>query len=189
MKRVAIYSRHTGPTTDVPSNLRQAVTNRGDMVVASFVDDGRIVGRGKYAGWNALVATLLEGVDQVAVANVGDLPGRTVNDLLKLLATFRDRGVVLFVSDLRIDTAGASFVVLDLIRAYRAAKLSQAIRAGQARALAAGKRIGRPVIPPGILSRVAACLADGGGIRPTARRFNVSPASVINIRRTISVGQ
>jgi DNA invertase Pin-like site-specific DNA recombinase len=188
MQRVAIYFRHTGPNMDVLSDLRQAVEARGDMVVASFADDGRIAGRGKYAGWNALLASL-DDVDQVAVPSAGDLPGRTVNDLLKLLATFRDRGVVLFVSDLRIDTAGASFVVLDLIRAYRAAKLSQAIRAGQARALAAGKRIGRPVIPPGILSRVAACLADGGGIRPTARRFNVSPASVINIRRTISVGQ
>jgi len=188
MKRVAIYSRHTGPASDVLSNLRQAVEGHGDMAVASFVDDGRIVGRGKYTGWNSLLASL-EDVNQVAVANAGDLPGRTVNDLLKVLATFRARGVGLFVSDLCIDTGSAGFALLDLIRAYRAAKLSQAIRAGQARALAAGKRIGRPMIPPRVLSRVAACLADGAGIRPTARRFNVSPASVINIRRTMPVGQ
>jgi DNA invertase Pin-like site-specific DNA recombinase len=188
MQRVAIYSRHTGPTTDVPCALRQAVEARGDMVVASFVDDGRIIGRGKYAGWNALLASL-EDVDQVAVACACDLPGRTVNDLLKLLATFRDRGVGLFVNDLPIDTGSAGFALLDLIRAYRAAKLSQAIRAGQTRALAAGKRIGRPMIPSRVLSRVAACLADGGGIRPTARRFGVSPGSVINIRRFMLAGQ
>jgi DNA invertase Pin-like site-specific DNA recombinase len=188
MKRVAIYSRHTGPTPNVLSDLRHTVEARGDMVVASFVDDGRIAGRGKYSGWNALAATLHD-VDQVAVLSAGDLPGRTVGDLLRLVATFRDRGVVLDIVDQRMDTGSAGFALLDLITAYRAAKLSQAIQAGQARALAAGKRIGRPIIPPGILSRVAACLADGGGIRPTARRFNVSPASVINIRRTMTAGQ
>jgi hypothetical protein len=147
------------------------------MLVGTFADDGRIVGRGERAGRNAIVANLNR-VDQVAVADVGDLPGRTVNDLLKLVAMFGDRGVVLFVSDLRIDTAGADFAVLDLIDAYRADRLSRAIRAGQARALAAGKRIARPVIPSSVLDRVAACLADGGGIRPTARRFAISPASV-----------
>jgi hypothetical protein len=188
MQRVAIYFRHTGPITDVLSDLRQAVEARGDMVVASFVDDGRIVGRGKYAGWNSLVANL-DDVDQVVVASAGDLPGRVVNDLLKVLATFRDRGVVLYIFDLRIDTGSAGFAVLDLVFAYRAVKLSQAIRTGQARALAEGKRIGRPVIPTGVLSRVVACLADGAGVRPTARRFNVSPASVINIRRTMTALQ
>jgi DNA invertase Pin-like site-specific DNA recombinase len=188
MQRVAIYSRHNGPTTDVLSDLRQTITARGGVVVATFVDDGRIAGRGKFVGWHAMVATL-DDFDQVAVLSAGDLPGRTVNDLLKLVAMFRDRGVDLYVSDLGIDTGSTGIALLDLIRAYGAAKLSQAIRAGQARASAAGRRIGRPLIPPGILSRVAACLADGGGIRPTARRFNVSPASVINIRRTISAGQ
>jgi DNA invertase Pin-like site-specific DNA recombinase len=187
MQRIAIYFRHSGPNMDVLSDLRQAVEVRGDMVVAAFADDGRIVGRGKYAGWNGLLASL-EDVDQVAVANAGDLPGRTVNDLLKLLATFRDRGVVLYIVNQRIDTGSAGFALLDLIRAYCAAKLSQAIRAGQARALAAGKHIGRPMIPSRVMRRVVACLADGAGIRPTARRFNVSPASVINIRRTISAG-
>jgi DNA invertase Pin-like site-specific DNA recombinase len=188
MKRIAIYSRHNGPITDVLSDLRQAIMAGGDAVVATFADDGRIVGRGKYAGWNSLVAHL-DNVDQVAVPSADDLPGRDVSDLLKLVATFRDRGVVLYVSDLRIDTGRTGLALLDLIRAYRAAKLSQAIQAGQARALAAGKVIGRPVIPSRVLSRVAACLAEGAGIRPTARRFGVSPGSVINIRRTISAGQ
>jgi DNA invertase Pin-like site-specific DNA recombinase len=109
--------------------------------------------------------------------------------LLKLLATFRDGGVSLFVSDLGIDTGSAGFALLELIRAYRTARLSQAIKEGQARAQAAGKRIGRPMIPTRVLSRVVACLADGGGIRPTARRFGVSPGSVVNIRRTMSAGQ
>jgi Resolvase, N terminal domain len=100
---------------------------RGDMVVATFADDGRIVGRGKRAAWNAMVATLVD-VDQIAVPSAGDLPGRSVNDLLKLVAMFRDRGVVLYIVDQWIDTGSAGFALLDLINSYRAAKLSQAIR-------------------------------------------------------------
>jgi DNA invertase Pin-like site-specific DNA recombinase len=186
MKRVIIYCRQAIRDPEYLSTLRQAVEARGDTVVATFVDDVRITGRGKYAGWNVLISKL-DQVDQVVVADAGDLPGRAVADLLKLLAVFRDRGVVLYIYSLQVDTAGANFDLLDLISAYRAAKLSAAIKAGQARALAAGKRIGRPMIPASVLIRVAACLAAGGGIRPTARRFNVSPATVINIRRTIFV--
>jgi DNA invertase Pin-like site-specific DNA recombinase len=185
MKRVTIYCRQTMPNAEVLSDLRQAVEARGDVVMATFADDSRIIGRGKYAGWNALVSKL-DQVDQVVVADAGDLPGRTVADLLRLLAMFHDCGVVLYIYNRRVGSAGANIDLLDVIDAYRAAKLSQAIRAGQARALAAGKRIGRPMIPTGILRRVQACLADGGGIRPTARRFNISPASVVNIRRAMA---
>jgi DNA invertase Pin-like site-specific DNA recombinase len=53
--------------------------------------------------------------------------------------------------------------------------------------LAAGKRIGRPQVPPQIRDRVRANLADGHGIRSTARKFKISPASVINIR-AVQVG-
>jgi hypothetical protein len=185
MKRAAIYCRQAIPDPEHLSTLRQAVEARGDRVVATFVDDARITGRGKYAGWNALVSKL-DQVDQIVVADAGDLPGRTVGDLLKLLAMFRDRGVVLYIYNRRVGTAGSDFDLLDVVKVYRAAKLSAAIKTGQARALAAGKRIGRPIIPAGVLSRVGACLAAGDGIRPTARRFNLSPASVINIRRAMS---
>jgi DNA invertase Pin-like site-specific DNA recombinase len=186
MKRVTIYCRQALPDTEHLSCLRKAVEARGDTVVATFIDDGRIVGRGKYAGWNKLVS-ILDQVDQVAVADAGDLPGRSVVDLLKILDLLRDHGVGLFLHDERIDTSGSGFTVLDLISVYRRAKLSQAIRRGQARAVEAGKRIGRPIVPYRIQDRIRAALADGGGIRPTARRLNVSPATVINIRRTIFV--
>jgi hypothetical protein len=55
--------------------------------------------------------------------------------------------------------------------------------------VAAGKRIGRPIVPGWVRERIQAALADGGGIRSTARTYNVSPASVINIRRTMMAAQ
>ena len=73
-----------------------------------------------------------------------------------------------------------------MIAAYRRARLSEAIRGGQAKAVAAGKRIGRPIVPAGVEDRTQKALADGRGIRLTVRQFNVSPASVINIRRDMT---
>jgi DNA invertase Pin-like site-specific DNA recombinase len=109
-----------------------------------------------------------------------------VSDLLKIFATFRDHDVSLYLGHEGINTGSAGSALLDIIQAYRRAKLSQAIKTGQAKALAAGKRIGRPTIPKVVVTRIQASLANGGGIRSTARKFNVSPASIINIRRTMN---
>jgi DNA invertase Pin-like site-specific DNA recombinase len=188
INRVAIYARLTGTEPELLFDLRQAVENRGDSVVASYADDSQMTGRGKYAAWRGLL-TRLDIIDQVALAKAGDIPGNTVADLLKILGILRCHGVDLYVHNEQIDTSGTGFALLDLIMAYRRAKLSQAIRNGQARAMAAGKRIGRPKVPHGITNRIQTALAHGGGIRSTARLYNVSPASVINIRRTMAAAQ
>jgi DNA invertase Pin-like site-specific DNA recombinase len=100
----------------------------------------------------------------------------------------RDHGVGLFLVTEGIDTGnGTAFTLLEIVEAYRRAKLSQAIRAGQTRALAAGKRVGRPLVSVSLRRHILAALAAGSGIRPTARRFKVSPGSVINIRRTMAL--
>ena len=159
---------------------------RGDTVVATYSDDGRLTGRGKYAGWRNLLAHV-DGVEEIVLSNAGDIPGKSIADLLKILALLRDHRVGLYLHDEGIDTSSTSFALLDIIAAYRKAKLSQAIRNGQQKALAAGKTIGRPIVPHRVQDRIRDALAEGGGIRPTARRFNVSPASVINIRRSMTV--
>jgi hypothetical protein len=177
--RVAIYARLTGTDHELLHSLQKTIEAGGNTVVATCHDDARVTGRGKNGGWRNLLAGL-DVVDQIALSNAGDIPGRTVADLLKILAILRDHGVVLHLCD--FDTGSTTCEVLDIIAAYRRAKLSEAIRAGQGKAVANGKRIGRPAIPPPVRHRIRIALADGGGIRPTARQFNVSPASVIAIR-------
>jgi DNA invertase Pin-like site-specific DNA recombinase len=183
--RVAIYRRTVGTSAELPHTLRRTVEDRGAVVVATYEDDAQITGRGKYAGWRTLIAHL-DTVDQIVVSNAGDIPGKSVADLLKVLGVLRDRGVGLYLHDERIDTGSTGFALLALITAYRKAKLSQAIRNGQVRAVVAGKRIGRPIVPRRVQDRIRAALVSGGGVRPTARLFKVSPASVINIRRTMA---
>ena len=183
MQRVAIYVRQTGTEPELIYSRRRSIEQHGDTVVAIYADNGRLTGRGKYARWRSLL-TRLDTVDQVVVAGAGDLPGRSLADLLKILGLLQDRGVALHLHN--IETVTTTSAVLDIVREYRRAKLSQAIRNGQAKALAAGKRIGRPIVPGRVQDRIRAALANGGGIRSTARTYNVSPASVINIRRTMA---
>src|SRR5271165_5083908 len=120
------HARRAGTEADLLRDMRQAVENRGDVVVATFVDDGRITGRGKYAGWNALIAGL-GGIDQVMLAAAADIPGRTVNDLFKILAGLRDHSVGVHLHREGIETGtGSAFTMLEIVAAYRAAKLSAA---------------------------------------------------------------
>jgi DNA invertase Pin-like site-specific DNA recombinase len=191
VKRVVLYarSRSEQPQTepDLLRDLHRDVERRGDAVVGNYCDGGHLAGRGKNAGWRKMLANL-DGIDQIVVGSIGDLPGRKVDDLLAILAIFRERGVGLRVHREAIDTGNGSEAVLDLIAAYRRTRLSLSIKAGQERARASGKKkIGRPKIPTHIQHCIQIALKDGAGIRPTAKKYGVSPGSVANIRRTMLV--
>ena len=189
MPRAATYFRRPADRTDWdPSqDLRQAVEGRGGIVVATYSDDDGSPVRARNAGWKALL-TNLDAIDQVVVASAADLPGRNVKGLLHLLDVLRGHGVSLCLCQERINTGSATASdLLDVASAWQRAKLSKAIKIGQARAVEAGKTIGRPAIPHSVVVGIRRSLAAGGGIRWTARRFMVSPGTVINIRRTMPI--
>jgi DNA invertase Pin-like site-specific DNA recombinase len=187
-RRTIIYSRQSSNQNGTQAGLfREAVEGRGGTVTAIFADDPSILGKGRYRGWRGVVAGLDE-ADQVVVASIGDLPGKTVADLLRILDLLRDHGVSLYVHREGIDTGDGAAAILDLITAYRAARLSDAIRSGQAQARAAGKSIGRPKVPEPVRRRILTALGHGAGVRPTARKFGVCAATVINISRMMGTG-
>lgn len=183
---ISRQSCSSGLSGELEDRLRRSVEAQGDVVLGACAEHTALIGRGRIAGWKSLLAGL-DGIDVVVVASAGDLPGRSVKDLLAILGHLRGSGVGLHLVAEGIDTATAPAVaMLDLIDAYRRAKLSQAIKSGQAKAIAAGKKIGRPEVPECVRQRIRAALAGGGGIRSTARRFNVSGGTVINIMRSIA---
>jgi DNA invertase Pin-like site-specific DNA recombinase len=186
MLRAALYYRNptVHPSTEI--DLRKAVGDRGGVVVATYSDDDGSPVRARNAGWKSLLANL-DGFDEMVVPSAGDLPGRNVRNLLAILGTLRDHGVSLHLEQEGINTRHATASdLIDLIAAYRSVKLSRAIRAGQAKALEAGKRIGRPAIPYSVVVGIQRSLAGGAGVRWTARRFGVSPGSIVNIRRSMA---
>src|SRR5665213_2772964 len=110
--RTIFYSRQIPTLNGIEAELlRAAVKNRGDTVIATFCDDPSITGRGKYAGWRALVASL-DQTDLVLVGSAGDLPGRSVADLLKILGILSEHGVGLCLhrEGIRTDDGAAAIL-------------------------------------------------------------------------------
>jgi DNA invertase Pin-like site-specific DNA recombinase len=174
MQRTAIYLTKTIDA----QRLIQVVEERGGKLVGVY-------GGGRHQrGWKNL-RDHLDAVDTVVVEAVSDLPVRSVHEFLSALARLHEAGVSLYVTSTNIDTlTSPATALLDLMIGFKNAKRSQAIRLGQERAAAAGKTIGRPKLGVKLGQRIAAAVAAGGGIRPTARKFGVSPATVINLTRS-----
>jgi DNA invertase Pin-like site-specific DNA recombinase len=184
--KTIIYCRRARNGTEAElSDLRRIVENRGDTLIATFADDPAILRKGRYAGWRGLVASL-DQADQVMIGSVGDLPGRTVQDLLKILSILNEHDVGLRLHREGINTDGGSAATLALTTAFRAIKRSEAIKRGIARARMAGKGIGRPQVPNRVRQQIQTALAIGEGVRQCARRYKVSSGTVINIRRSMN---
>ena len=184
--RTIIYSRWVPTQNRIEAELlRAAVESRGNTVIATFNDDPSITGRGEYAGWRALI-TSLDQADQVIVGSVGDLPGKIVPHLLKILGMLREHDVSLAVHHEAINTDDGHAAILDLIAAYRATKLSEAIRRGIFHARKAGKIIGMPRISNRIREQIRVALQNGASIRRTARRFKISGGTVSGIRQMMN---
>ena len=69
----------------------------------------------------------LNGAEQVVIGSAGDLPGRKVQDLLDILDLIRDHNVGLYTHRERINVDDGASAILDLIAAYRDAKVAQSI--------------------------------------------------------------
>jgi hypothetical protein len=99
--RVLIYlPRHSslmGTFAQYLDSTRRTVEGRGDLVVRVIPGQGTATHRRQNADPKGVIAHL-DGVDQVAVMPLADLPARTVKDLLRLLGTLRDQGVGLLLT-------------------------------------------------------------------------------------------
>jgi hypothetical protein len=183
--RTAIYARTIGTEPELLSHLRQIVVGRGETPVTIFSDDVRIKGKGKFAEWRRLLGEL-DQFDKIVLSDAGDLPYRTASDVLAMLESLAAHGVSVAVPSLGIDTSNGPIAVLQLVGVCRKAMTSRAIRRGQDKARAAGARIGRPPIPPQVRRRIVADLSAGAGVRPTARKYRVAPASVVTIKKSMA---
>ena len=113
MQRVAIYVRQTGTEPELIYSLRRTIEHHGDTVVATYSDDGRLTGRGKYAAWHRLIASL-DTRRSDRLSRRWRPPRPTVADLLKILGILRDLGVALHLHNIGNGTTTSA--VLDIIR-------------------------------------------------------------------------
>jgi DNA invertase Pin-like site-specific DNA recombinase len=118
--------------------------------------------------------------------------GGGLDDLVKLVALMVQAKVDLIAEAEGIDTTlpegRAWMVTIASLQRYQQAMRSRKARAGQHRAKDAGVRFGRPSVPDAIIHNVRKALTDGAGIRPTARKWGVSPARVLSEKRLVTDG-
>ena len=195
-KRVALYARVStsdrGQTTENQLRPLQAAAARlGWTIVAVHKDEGisGAKGRQQQPGLDALPKDVTRGeYDLVAAWSVCRL-GRSLPDLLGLLGELQARGVDLYLDQQALDTSTPAgrmlFGMLGLFSEFERAMIRDRVLAGLHRARSSGKRLGRPPITPYQVGRIRTALAEGRGVRETARLLKVSAAKVSKVRRSM----
>lgn len=191
MKKVAIYARVSTADKNqtVENQLRdlQAVASRMDwLITATFVDEGisGVKGRDRRPGYDAL----LKGVarkefDLIAAWSICRI-GRSLPDLVSFLGDIQSKGVDLYVHTQGLDTSTPSgammFQMLSVFASYERAMIRERVMAGLRRT---SKKSGRKPMAEDRLKAIRKSLANGLGIRATARLHKASPMTVTRIAR------
>jgi DNA invertase Pin-like site-specific DNA recombinase len=193
-KTVALYLRVSTGEQTVENQRREllaAAERRGWRVVAEFCDNGVSGARGreKRSGFDRLHRAITRHEFDVVAAWSVDRLGRSLQDLVAFLGELHGAGVDLYLDRQGVDTstpAGkALFQMLGVFAEFERAIIQERIAAGIARARAKGTRSGKPFGRPRLSAdreeAVREALADGTGIRKTARLVGTGNATVARI--------
>jgi DNA invertase Pin-like site-specific DNA recombinase len=196
-KRAALYVRIStadrGQTVENQLQpLREAAARLGWMIVAIHSDEGisGAKGRDRRPGLDAMLKAVVRGEYEIVAAWSVCRLGRSLPDLVGLLGELRAKDVDLYLHQQAIDTSTPGgrmmFSLLGVFAEFERSMIRDRVMAGLDRARSANKRLGRPPIPEFKVEKVRRALADGRGIRETARLVKVSAAKVTEIRRAMS---
>ena len=197
MKRVALYARVStdrgNQTTENQLRLLQdAAARLGWTIVAVHTDQGisGAKGREKRPGYDALLKGVTRGeYDLVAAWSVCRL-GRSLQDLVTFLADLQSRDVGLYLHVQGLDTSTPSgrmlFGMISVFAEFERAMIRDRILAGLDR-VRETKRLGRPPMASEKVEGIKAMLAQGLGVRETARRTGAGTATVQRLKRTMTV--
>jgi DNA invertase Pin-like site-specific DNA recombinase len=187
--RVGIYAR-TSCGSQSPENqvdaLKEVGQRLGWQIVEIFVDQGVSGAKGRRPGLERLVkAVNRREFELVAAWSVCRL-GRSLGDLLAVLAELNAKNVGLYLHQQGLDTGTPAgrvlFQVAGVFAEFERAILIDRVKAGLARARASGKRLGRPRLPDDVIDRIRQELEAGRGIHSTAKRLGVGVGSVQRVK-------
>jgi hypothetical protein len=115
-------------------------------------------------------------------------------DLVGFLSELHALSIDLFLHQQGLDTttpAGkAMFQMMGVFAEFERSMIRERVRAGLARAVAEGTKLGRPTIPQAKEDAIRAALAKPGrpGVRKIAKQFGVDPSTVQRISRPFDDG-
>ena len=196
MKRAALYVRVSTDTQTVENQrlvLDEVAQRSGWTVVRTFADEGisGAKGRDKRPGYDALLkAVSRREIDIVAAWSVDRL-GRSLPDLVSFLSDIQSKGCDLYLHQQAVDTSTPSgrmlFQMLGVFAEFERAIIRSRIIAAHERCRSKGIRIGRPPTPVSRLEKIEKALKRGLSVRKAAAETGVSTATVMRVKRSMTV--
>jgi DNA invertase Pin-like site-specific DNA recombinase len=190
-KRAALY---VGVSTDrqTVENQVAALTKvaeaRGSQIVETFNDAGisGAKGRTDRPGLDQMLKDAQRGSFDVVMVWAIDRIGRSLVDLLNTIEGLKACGVDLYLDQQAIDTTTPSGkLMLQMTGAFaefERAMIQARIHAGLRRAVADGRKLGRPLNDPGAIDKARLALGKGLGINRVAKLVGLSNGTVQRIK-------
>lgn len=172
--------------------LHAVAVAQGWAVNKVFIDRPMPLRRGREQrpGEVALLSAIRSGTRNRVLVWSLDRVGRSLVELVTILETCRTAGTELYLHDNGIDTGTSNGLALFDISAMLAHHLRQSRRdrilRGQAAARGANVKFGRPAIAMTKVEKVRRELANGRGVRESARVAGISAASASRIKNSMT---
>src|SRR5262245_24515087 len=190
-KRAAIYVRVSTDHQTVENQtreLRQVAERRGWEVVHVYSDAGisGAKGRDSRPGLDQMLNDAKRRKFDVVMAWAIDRLGRSLIGLLGTIQELEAYGVDLYLDQQAIDTTSPMgklvFQVTGAFSEFERAMIKQRVHAGLKRAVAQGKRLGRPKLDMATERKVEKLLEEGKGILKVAKMLGIGTSTVQRIK-------
>jgi len=188
--RCAIYSRVSTSdqtTENQIMELKEIADRKGLTIVGEFSDViSGAKGRDKRTGFDALIkGAVKKDFDTILVWSVDRL-GRSLQDLVSFLNEINSVECDLYIHQSGIDTSTPSgkmmFQMCGVFAEFERGMISERVKAGQERAKAQGKHIGRPTnLNEGLSASIKYMREQGVGIRKIAKGLKVGVSTVYKV--------
>lgn len=168
--------------------LSKVAAARGWQIVETFSDAGisGAKGRKDRPGLDEMLKQAKRGKFDVVMAWTIDRIGRSLVDLLNTIESLKACGVDLYLDQQAIDTTTPSGkLMLQMTGAFaefERAMIQARIHAGLRRAVANGRKLGRPLNDPDAVEKARLALGKGLGINRVAKLVGLSNGTVQRIK-------
>jgi DNA invertase Pin-like site-specific DNA recombinase len=189
--RAALYLRVSTDAQTVENQrreLRQIAERRGWKIVAEYHDTGISGAKGcdKRPGLDQMLKDAQRRSFDVVMAWAIDRLGRSLIDLLGTIQTLEACGVDLFLEQQSLDTTTPTgklmFQVCGAFAEFERSMIRQRVKLGLKRAVAQGKRLGRPQIDGEIARKAERQLRKGHGLNKVAKTLGIGVGTVVRIK-------
>lgn len=191
MKKVAIYARVSTDKQTVTNQLiqlREVAQRSGYEIVQEFTDEGisGAKGRSERPALNEMLKCATQRkYDMVMVWSIDRL-GRSLQHLVEILNELQQKNIDLFFHQQAMDTSSPSgrmmFSVFGALAEFERSLIRERVLAGQQRAKAKGKKLGRPSkMNEGLKTAIQLLRQKGMGIKQIARECGVGIGTVYSV--------